>query len=89
MTTRNLEGPSVRVGKKLFQFVGVLGVADAIAEQDRAGLEVSRLPRVQEMVRGRERKYVTGVGRNGLFRGMAVRSSPDWRRQKDCQKEKT
>ena len=89
MTTRNFEGPIVRVGEKLFEFVGVLGMADAIAEQDRAGLEVSRLPRVQEMVRGRERKHVTGVGGNGLFCGMAVRSSPDRSRQKDCQKEKT
>ncbi len=61
MTARDLEGPVRRVRKKQFQFVGVLSVADAIAEQDHAGFEISRLPRVQEMVSGRQRKHVTWV----------------------------
>ncbi len=61
MSARDLEGPVRPVRKKLFQFVGVLRVADAIAEEDGAAFEVPRLPRVQEMVRGCECKYVTRV----------------------------
>ena len=61
MTARDLERPVRRIRKKLFHFVGVLRVADTIAEQDHAILEISRLPRVQEMVRGSEREYVTRV----------------------------
>ena len=61
MAARDLEGPVRAVRKKLFQFVGVLRVADTIAEQDHAVFEVSRLPCVQEMVSGRQRKHVTRV----------------------------
>ena len=85
MTTRDLERPIRRVRKKLFQFVGVLRMADAIAEHDHTVFEISRLPRVQETVRGCERKYVTRVRGIGW---MAVRSSPGWGRRKDRQKEK-
>ena len=61
MTTRDLESPVFAAGEKLFQFVGILRVAETIAEQDHAVFEVSRLPCVEEMVSGRQRKHVTGV----------------------------
>jgi len=89
VTTRDLESPIRRVRKKLFQFVGVLRVADTIAEQDQAVFEISRLPGVQEMVRGCQCKHITGVGGDCLLGRMAVRLRPDWGRQKDRQKEKT
>jgi|CZKY01.1.fsa_nt_gi hypothetical protein len=89
MAARDLEGPVRAVRKKLFQFVGVLRVADVIAEQDDAAFEISCLPCVQEMVSGCQRKHVTGVRGIFLLGRMAVRSSPDWGRQKDRQKEKT
>jgi len=61
MTTCNLEGPVFTAGEKLFQFVGILRVAETIAEQDHTRFEVSRLPCVEEMVSGRQRKHITGV----------------------------
>lgn len=61
VATRDLEGAVGRVRKKLFQFVGVLRVADVIAEQDHAAFDISRLPRVQEMVGGGQGKHVAGV----------------------------
>ena len=61
MTTRDLEGPVPAVGKKLFQFVGILRVANTIAEQDHTGFEVSRLPCVEELVSGCQCKHVTWV----------------------------
>src|SRR5713226_6355268 len=54
MTARDLEGPVRAVRKKLFHFVGVPRVADAIAEQDHAVFEISRLPGVQELISGSE-----------------------------------
>src|SRR5713226_2352834 len=54
MTARDLEGPVRAVRKKLFHFVGVLRVADAIAEQDHAVFEIARLPGVQELISGSE-----------------------------------
>lgn len=72
MTAGDLEGAVRRVRKKLFQLVGVLGVADVIAEQDHAVFDISRLPGVQEMVRSRERKRVARVGSICLLGGMAV-----------------
>ena len=61
MTTRDLEGPVLAAGEKLVQFVGILRVAETIAEQDHAGFNVSRLPCVEEMVSGCQCKHVTGV----------------------------
>lgn len=61
MAARDLEGAVLPVREELFQFVSVLGVADAVAEQDHAVFKISRLPRVQKMVGGSEREDVTGV----------------------------
>ena len=61
MTTRDLEGPVLAAGEKLVQFVGILRVAETIAEQDHAGFDVSRLPCVEELVGGCQCKHVTGV----------------------------
>jgi hypothetical protein len=61
MTARDFEGPVLPAGEKLFQFVGILRVAETIAEQDHAVFEVSRLPCVEEMVSGCQCKHVTGV----------------------------
>ena len=80
---------SVALEKNSFQFVGVLRVADTVAQQDHAVFYVSSLPRVQEMVGGGQGKHVTRVGGSFLLGRMAVRSSPDWCRQKKGQKEKT
>ena len=89
MAPRDLEGAIGSVRKKLFQFVGILRVADALAEHDHTVFGISRLPCVQEMVGGCERKDVPGVQGAYLLGRMAARSSPDWGRQKDRQKEKT
>jgi hypothetical protein len=88
MTARDLEGPVVRVRKKLFQFVGVLRVAETIAEQDRSAFEISGLPSVQKMVGGGQGEPVTGVRGSVLLGRMAGRSSPAWDCRKDRQKEK-
>jgi len=50
----DLEGASFCfcVREKVFHLVGVLRVAEAIAEENHAAFEVSGLPGVQEMVRG-------------------------------------
>ena len=85
MTARDLEGPVRAVRKKLFHFVGVLRVADAIAEQDHAVFEISRLPGVQELIGGCQCEHVARVGRICLLGRMAVRSSPG----RDRQKKKT
>jgi len=68
----DLEGAVLSIGKELFQFVGVLRVADAIAEQNHAVFEITGLPCVQKMIRGCERKHVTLVRRIFLFGRMAV-----------------
>jgi hypothetical protein len=61
MTTRDLEGPVLAAGEKLFHFVGILRVAESIAEQDHTGFEVSRLPGVEEMVSACQCQHVTGI----------------------------
>jgi len=83
MAASDLEGAVGRVRKELFQFVGVLGMADSVAEQDRAVFEVTGLPGAQEMVRGCESIHVAGVGGPRFLGGMAARSGPAQCRQKD------
>ncbi len=72
MAARDLEGPVLTVQEELFQLVGVLGVADVIAEHDHAVFGVRGLPCVQEMVRGCECKRITRVGKICLLRWMAA-----------------
>jgi len=72
VAARDFEGSIRPVQEKLFQLIGVLGVADVIAEHDHAVFGVRGLPCVQEMVRGGERKRVTRVGNIGLLRWMAA-----------------
>ena len=88
MTARDLEGSIGCIRKKLFYLIGVLRVSNAIAEQHHAVFGVSRLPGVQEVVRGGQCKDVTRVGGNRRLGRMGARSSPDWRYQKDRQKGK-
>src|SRR5208337_619131 len=78
MAARNLERAFCSARKKLFQLVGVLRVADTVAEHRHAVFEISGLPCVQEMVRGSEGKHVTRVEGIRLQGWMAARSSPDW-----------
>jgi hypothetical protein len=80
MASRDFVGAICSAGKNLFQFVGILRSAYAVAEQDRAVFEVSGLPRVHESVRGCQGKHVAGVCGIGLLGGMAMRSSPEWGR---------
>ncbi len=78
MTTCDLEGAVfifiliLSARKKLFQLVGILGVADTVAELDHSIFEVSGLPRVQEMIRGGQGKYVIGAQGICLLDWMAV-----------------
>lgn len=80
----DLEGANLCfcVREEIFHLVGVLRAAEAVAEENHAVFEVSGLPGVQEMVGGGQGEYVTGVGGDLLL----MRSSPEWGRQKDCQK---
>jgi len=80
MAAGDLEGAVVRIRKKLVYFVGVLRVADAIAEQDHAVFEISRLPRLQEVVGGCESEHVAGVRERSWLGGTAVGSSAEWNR---------
>jgi len=61
MSARDLEGPVGCVRKKFLKFVGILRVAEIIAEQDHPGFDISGLPGVQEMVSGCQSKHVTRV----------------------------
>ena len=61
MTARDLKGPVLAAGEKLFQFVGALRMAETIAEQNHAVFDVSGLPCVEEMVSGCQCKHVTRV----------------------------
>ncbi len=78
MSARDLEGTVfililiLSARKKLFQLVGILGVANTVAELDHTVFEVSSLPRVQEMVRGGQGKYVIGAQGICLLDWMAV-----------------
>jgi len=85
MAARDFEGSFGSGRKKLFQFVGVLSVADTVAEQDHAVFHVPRLPSVQKMAGRRQCKHVTRVCRSFLFGRMAVRSGPDGHRWKNRQ----
>lgn len=87
----DFEGAIGGVGKNQFEFVGVLGVTDAIAEQHHAVFEITGLPGVEEVVGGGEGEHVTGIGRSRLRGRMGVRTRPSGGRQedgiKDCEKE--
>jgi hypothetical protein len=88
MAARDLEGVLCSARKKMFQCVGILRVADAVAEQDHSVFEISGLPRVHEVVSGSQGEYVAGFGGGFLLGWMAVRSGPDWGRQQgktNCQ----
>jgi hypothetical protein len=90
MAARDLEGVLCSARKKLFQCVGILRVADAVAEQDHSVFEISGLPRVHEVVSGSQGEYLAGFGGGFLLGWMAVRSGPDWGRQQgktNCQQD--
>lgn len=88
MAARDFEGSFCSGRKELLQFVGVLRLADSVAEQYHAVFHISRLPRMQKMAGSCQRKHVAWFCGSFLLGGMVVRSGPDLGRRKD-QKENT
>ncbi len=62
MPARNLKGAVLCIEKKLFQFVSVLRVANTIADEDHSVLDISVLPRLQEVVGGCQGEGIARVG---------------------------
>jgi len=80
---RDLEGAVSCVREKLFDSIGILRMAQAVAKQNHAIFYISSLPGVEEVVGGGERQYVAGIERICLLGRMVVRSRPDGVRQKE------
>ena len=76
MAARDFEGAILATGKKILQRVGVLRMADAVAEQNCSTFEVACLPRVQEVIRGGQSKYVTRIRGLGWSGRILMCSSP-------------
>ena len=61
MPARDLKGAVRRIGKKLFQFVGALREANTISDEDHSVLDISVLPRLQEVVSRRQGEGIARV----------------------------